>query len=52
MSRTAEIDRKTKETDVHVALTLDGDGAGQRETGVGFLDHMLDLLARHRRRRA
>ncbi|MFI5038694.1 MAG: imidazoleglycerol-phosphate dehydratase, partial [Solirubrobacterales bacterium] len=47
MSRAAEIDRRTKETDVHVALTLDGEGAGQRETGVGFLDHMLDLLARH-----
>jgi len=47
MERTAEIDRKTKETDVHVALTLDGSGAGARETGVGFLDHMLDLLARH-----
>ena len=47
MSRAAEVDRRTKETDVRVALMLDGDGAGQRETGVGFLDHMLDLLARH-----
>jgi imidazoleglycerol-phosphate dehydratase len=47
MSRTAEIDRRTGETDVRVRLTLDGDGAGERQTGVGFFDHMLDLLARH-----
>jgi imidazoleglycerol-phosphate dehydratase len=47
MARTADIDRKTGETDVQVSLTLDGDGAGERKTGVGFLDHMLDLLARH-----
>jgi imidazoleglycerol-phosphate dehydratase len=47
MTRTAEIDRKTGETDIHVSLDLDGDGAGERETGVGFFDHMLDLLARH-----
>jgi len=45
--RTAEIDRRTAETDVHVSLALDGAGAGERDTGVGFLDHMLDLLARH-----
>ena len=49
MNRTATIDRKTGETDVHVALTLDGDGGGERQTEVGFLDHMLDLLARHGR---
>jgi imidazoleglycerol-phosphate dehydratase len=49
MSRSAEIDRKTKETEVHVGLALDGTGAGTRTTGVGFLDHMLDLLARHGR---
>jgi len=49
MSRSAEIDRNTKETDVHVALKLDAGGAGERDTGVGFLDHMLDLLARHGR---
>jgi imidazoleglycerol-phosphate dehydratase len=49
MSRSAEIDRSTKETDVHVALKLDGTGTGDRDTGVGFLDHMLDLLARHGR---
>jgi imidazoleglycerol-phosphate dehydratase len=47
MSRTATIERKTAETDVRLTLTLDGKGAGTRVTGVGFLDHMLDLLARH-----
>ncbi len=47
MTRTATIERKTAETDVHLALTLEGTGAGTRSTGVGFLDHMLDLLARH-----
>jgi imidazoleglycerol-phosphate dehydratase len=47
MSRSAEIDRRTAETDVHVSIALDGDGEGERATGVGFLDHMLDLLARH-----
>jgi len=47
MSRTAEIDRRTAETEVHVNLALEGTGGGERDTGVGFLDHMLDLLARH-----
>jgi imidazoleglycerol-phosphate dehydratase len=47
MTRTATIERRTAETDVRVALTLEGAGAGTRATGVGFLDHMLDLLARH-----
>jgi imidazoleglycerol-phosphate dehydratase len=47
MTRTAEITRATKETDVRLSLTLDGTGAGTRSTGVGFFDHMLDLLARH-----
>jgi imidazoleglycerol-phosphate dehydratase len=47
MTRTAQIDRKTAETEVSVSLVLDGTGAGERDTGVGFLDHMLDLLARH-----
>jgi imidazoleglycerol-phosphate dehydratase len=46
-NRLAEIHRKTKETDVAVAIGLDGTGKGARLTGVGFLDHMLDLLARH-----
>jgi imidazoleglycerol-phosphate dehydratase len=49
MSRSATIERRTGETDVRLALTLEGTGAGTRETGVGFLDHMLDLLARHGR---
>jgi imidazoleglycerol-phosphate dehydratase len=47
MSRRGEIERDTAETQVRVTLALDGDAAGTRETGVGFLDHMLDLLARH-----
>ena len=47
MSRSAEIARATKETDVALRLSLDGSGAGERATGVGFFDHMLDLLARH-----
>ena len=47
MTRTATIHRKTGETDVNLTLTLDGTGQGTRTTGVGFLDHMLDLLARH-----
>jgi imidazoleglycerol-phosphate dehydratase len=47
MTRTAQIDRQTAETEIHVSLGLDGEGAGERDTGVGFFDHMLDLLARH-----
>jgi len=49
MTRTAQITRKTGETDVSLTLGLDGSGAGSRSTGVGFLDHMLDLVARHGR---
>ncbi len=48
-SRTATIERETAETSVRLALTLDGTGAGERHTAIGFLDHMLDLLARHGR---
>jgi imidazoleglycerol-phosphate dehydratase len=47
MSRSAEIQRRTGETDVRLGLALEGSGVGTRATGVGFLDHMLDLLARH-----
>jgi len=47
--RTASIKRKTKETDVEVSVDLDGQGAATISTGIGFLDHMLDLLARHSR---
>lgn len=49
MTRSAQIDRRTAETDIRLSLALDGTGAGVRATGVGFLDHMLDLLARHGR---
>ncbi len=49
MSRTATIERSTAETQVALTLGLDGTGAGARSTGVGFFDHMLDLLARHGR---
>jgi imidazoleglycerol-phosphate dehydratase len=49
MTRTAQISRTTGETDVSLTLGLDGTGAGTRSTGVGFHDHMLDLLARHGR---
>ena len=49
MTRTADIDRKTGETDISLSLALDGSGAGERATGVGFFDHMLDALARHGR---
>lgn len=45
--RTAEIARKTNETDIRLSLNLDGRGESQIRTGVGFLDHMLTLLARH-----
>jgi imidazoleglycerol-phosphate dehydratase len=48
-ARTATIERATAETDVRLSLSLDGTGQGTRATGVGFLDHMLDLLARHAR---
>jgi imidazoleglycerol-phosphate dehydratase len=47
--RKAAIKRTTKETDVTVAINLDGSGAGSISTGIGFLDHMLELLARHSR---
>lgn len=47
--RKAAIKRITKETDVAVAIDLDGCGAGSISTGIGFLDHMLELLAKHSR---
>ena len=47
MSRTASITRKTKETDISLSLDLDGSGNVSTNTGVGFFDHMLDLLGRH-----
>lgn len=45
--RKAAIDRKTTETEVSVSVDLDGSGAYDVKTGVGFLDHMLELFARH-----
>ncbi len=45
--RKADVERKTKETQISLRLVLDGKGGCRAETGVGFLDHMLDLLARH-----
>ena len=47
--RKGAVKRKTKETDVEVAIDLDGEGRASIATGIGFLDHMLDLLARHSR---
>jgi imidazoleglycerol-phosphate dehydratase len=46
-NRKAEIARKTRETEIRLALNLDGEGRAEIETGVGFLDHMLELFARH-----
>ncbi len=47
MNRTADISRNTKETQIRVQLNLDGTGAAQLATGIGFFDHMLDQIARH-----
>jgi imidazoleglycerol-phosphate dehydratase len=47
VTRSSSIHRTTGETDVRLSLDLDGTGAGERATGVGFFDHLLDALARH-----
>ena len=47
MSRSAEISRKTKETDIKMEFTVDGSGQAQIETGIGFFNHMLDSFTRH-----
>lgn len=46
-NRTAEIDRKTRETDIQLRIDLDGAGRSTVQTGVGFLDHMLELFSKH-----
>src|SRR5829696_6351175 len=46
-ARTAQIQRETGETKISLRLNLDGTGAAQLATGIGFFDHMLNLLARH-----
>ena len=45
--RTAEIERNTKETRIRLRLNLDGEGKGEVKTGIGFFDHMLELLKKH-----
>lgn len=47
--RSGEITRNTKETEITLSVNLDGTGRSEIATGIGFLDHMLDLLARHSR---
>jgi imidazoleglycerol-phosphate dehydratase len=47
MPRIARLHRKTNETDIHVRINLDGRGSSRVSTGIRFLDHMLDLVARH-----
>lgn len=47
--RKSEITRKTNETDISLSLCLDGTGKSEIDTGIGFLDHMLDLFAKHGR---
>jgi imidazoleglycerol-phosphate dehydratase len=47
MSRKAKIERRTAETEIQLEIDLDGTGQAQLRTGIGFLDHMLDLFARH-----
>ena len=47
MNRTAEVIRNTKETEIRVAVNLDGKGAAKLDSGIPFLDHMIDQIARH-----
>lgn len=45
--RTAEVIRKTKETDIAISINLDGEGVSRISTGIPFMDHMLTLFAKH-----
>ena len=45
--RRADVKRKTNETDIVVSVDLDGTGRHEMQTGIGFLDHMLDQLSKH-----
>ena len=47
MGRTAKVERKTKETDIKIALDIDGSGQAAIETGMPFFNHMLDAFSRH-----
>ncbi len=47
MGRTAEVHRKTKETDINATLDVDGKGEARADTGIPFFDHMLEIFARH-----
>ena len=47
MKRSAKVSRKTKETDINVEINIDGNGTSDLDTGIGFLDHMLEQFAKH-----
>ena len=47
MTRKAEIERKTKETDIKVSINIDGEGESKINSGIGFFDHMLELFSKH-----
>ena len=47
MTRSASVSRNTNETKIEISINLDGQGSAKLNTGIGFLDHMLDQVARH-----